>query len=261
MVKFWALLFFCTSVFSYSQDQKRILFFSYPSDGVDWALYALSQITDDYEIHSTAYNPKIEILPKKNAPHKLYYFSSVDFLHRDLGYYDVENDYLLFMLRDYRECFYQMAKGEEQRMLDIAEATYEATLPELRFSYFYDFLLYHLWPNERKHLVYYEDLIVNPKHELEKIAAFLDAKNQLTEVFTANLPFLKKEKKFRRFIDPKHPNSNISKMSHEFLLELEAKTIKRTEHPNLQHVPFLPYIQRYSASSNVERFKNIGVVD
>lgn len=229
--------------------EQRALFFSYPSDGVDWALYNLANIAKSYNIHSPEYQPAISLEKVDSSTKEIYYFSSLDYLHKYLGPYDIENDSLLFMLRDFKECFAQRAQGNFDLMLDIAEGVNEVTNVEHRLSYFRDILLFHAWPHERKHLFYYEDLVLNEEETLLGIAEFLG--EDLDYVRTFLLTRLQSSDELvKRYTNKKKVNPYSCRLSKNLSVKLIDKVINRVENRFVESTLFHQYLDVYLLDSN-----------
>lgn len=75
-----------------------------------------------------------------------------------------ENDYLLLIVRNYKECF-------PRHSLTGAGDVFEM-LSNPNNIYYTGLRAYHEWPKEKKLLIYYEDFIQFPEQTLQQLADF-----------------------------------------------------------------------------------------
>ncbi|MDX8430961.1 MAG: sulfotransferase [Candidatus Algichlamydia australiensis] len=90
-----------------------------------------------------------------------------------------EKNSLILIYRDYKENTIRM-RGAENYKKALSEGTlFNNQAKNLAF--------FDRWPEERRHLVYYEDLILSPKETLEKVLDFLGEDHGRVKKFMKNL--------------------------------------------------------------------------
>ena len=171
----------------YNND-NRIYLFSFPRSGNHWLRYCLQCLTgrQTYEhfprenfaqLHrwvafinalGIPVDTQKEIIWKVHFP---YYFGFT-------GGYNLCKDRLIFILRDYKECLirhhgHSVFEGEFL-------AKYEV------FLYFQNLQFFHNWPQDKKIIVYYEDLVTNPQQTLKRILNFLEEDDALLGDFMSS---------------------------------------------------------------------------
>ncbi len=160
----------------YSNDSYRIYLLSFPRSGNHWLRYCLQYLTgrqtfEHFPRGNFAQLKKwVEFTNETSMPieqnkeiiwkvHFPYYFAFT-------GGYNLQNDKLIFLLRDYKECLIRQVSptvfdGDFLAKYDV-------------FLYFQNLQFYCNWPQNKKILIYYEDLIVKPEETLKRILNFLE---------------------------------------------------------------------------------------
>lgn len=122
-------------------------------------------------------------------------------------------------------------------------------------DYIHNLSLFDKHSNNKKLLIYYEDLIQNPKETIYKLADFIDVSKQKAELFLTNLEFHKArciEKYNLNFLRQRRPyfhthshGKNISFYSNlvdeDILCEIDKKV-----HKIIPRHLFDKYLKRYS---------------
>ena len=85
---------------------------------------------------------------------------------------DPESDYLILILRNYRESMLRHYQGDYNRVISHLE---DDSNDPLQLSFFSNLQHFDEWPEKRKILIYYEDLLQFPKRELGRFIRFLNA--------------------------------------------------------------------------------------
>lgn len=89
---------------------------------------------------------------------------------------------LIFLLRNYKECIIKQ------------EGTYNDAIvgkQEGQYNYMENLIEYDKWPDDKKLLVYYETLIVNPNYVLNECVKFLDLNVDKANEFIDNYTYYK----------------------------------------------------------------------
>jgi len=90
---------------------------------------------------------------------------------------------LILLLRNYKECVIKQKQDYNDVILGQNKSPY---------NYMENINEYHKWPRDKKLLIYYEDLIMNPKKELLKCVKFLNLKEKNLNFFMDKYDFYKK---------------------------------------------------------------------
>lgn len=93
-----------------------------------------------------------------------------------------ENDFLIVVIRDYKECLLSHA-------LRGSSISIEAIKKELTSSGWYLQVLetFDKWPQDRKLLLYYEDLVLEPEMTFQKLARFFQTDQKNVSAFITDL--------------------------------------------------------------------------
>ena len=88
------------------------------------------------------------------------------------------------IFRDYKENTIRRWYGESYKKILTKGTLFDEQAARLAF--------FDRWPEENRHLVYYEDLLLNPKETLTKALEFLGESDERMEEFLANFDSFKK---------------------------------------------------------------------
>ena len=152
---------------------------------------------------------------------------------------DQEKDYLIVIVRNYRECMMRHHNNRDDRMLDFMrfedsnlnrmEQLFEAN----RNGYILTLKCYEAWNPKNRFMVYYEDLINDPETNLKSLMRFLGQDEALVDAFMIDFE-AKRDESYKRYINPQSRYSNLiyhtSLMREENILECDE--FMRTKYPD-----------------------------
>ncbi len=102
---------------------------------------------------------------------------------------DSEKDYLIFLIRNYRESMLRHFLEDVDRVVAHLE---NDSKDHYVLKYFENLKVYDEWPSSRKLLVYYEDLVQKPAEAISKIASFLQIEEGVVDNFIDHFENLNK---------------------------------------------------------------------
>ncbi|MCH9617683.1 MAG: hypothetical protein SP1CHLAM9_10030 [Chlamydiia bacterium] len=147
-------------VFSTNTQIKDVTLISYPFSGNTWTRYCIEVLTS---------RPTVEIGSPNiiNQPFGLQFDISTDFskpyVYKAHFIRQITTDSLILLIRNPRESM-------------LSSKITKKIKPELRLKaikHFYEMIEYFDQLESSKYLIYYEDLMTNPREELTKLALFL----------------------------------------------------------------------------------------
>ncbi|MDX8430968.1 MAG: sulfotransferase domain-containing protein [Candidatus Algichlamydia australiensis] len=183
-----SLIAFSTLFSTPVENRERIGLLSYPRVGSRWFMYALifganrswrvnhsSKNTDAVLWHNFEQEVDESKVVLDTSHHRLFFEKE----------YLRERDKLILILRNYRECLIRHS-GVEKVLQMIHELN---TKSGGKFSanwYLKNLQFFDDWPEERRLLIYYEDMIQNPKEVFERVATFIDEDPEVFASFLAH---------------------------------------------------------------------------
>ena len=144
-------------IYGYRMYDKPIVI-SYSRSGMNWLRYAM------------------EFLTNRPTPGCLRLIGEGDFLfdRAHKGFISIHNyQKAIILLRDYKECLLRQLTLEWEQSKNVVDFLADKSFIQPPYWYIKNLQAYHNFQGE-KTLVYYEDLVVNPVKELEKIIDFMD---------------------------------------------------------------------------------------
>ena len=190
------ILFFVIylSVFTnvYGSENLTIYLLRAPCSGSHWFFY-LTNTLFEKNILTDGKRYLKEFPPKAggniSAAHNPY-----DLHFRSKSY---KNERLIVLVRNYRECMlrnYRLAENVKNEILYQASYNRLALHPDWVFNlrmnhYFHNLRVFELWNPEKRLMVYYEELLTNPRKVISQIAAFIGESSKQDEIdqFVENL--------------------------------------------------------------------------
>lgn len=176
---FVQILIFTSCILATENAEKKAFLLSFPRSGSTWTRYFIEVLTNrpTTTFEQPPHRTNLPLLQKFNPDHSyngptVYKAHYDQFLYGALSENEVLDDYLLILiLRDYKECLIRHF-GTFQKVEHFINN-------EDSYSCFYlnNIKFFNSWKKENRLLVYYEDLIVYPEREIEKIISFLGMKN------------------------------------------------------------------------------------
>lgn len=177
------LLALLITSFAYgSSEEERVVLLSFPRSGRTWTLYSLHLLAPSYDVQQ---NPEFRNkfkLPKKSETTKTIIPSHLVVpLEEKVTDFPRENDKLILLVRNYKECFLREAKDNYHKAVNCVKNS----------SFFVDLFAilqcFDDFKEENKLLIYYEDLIEDPESTFSKILAFLDETQENLQPFLKNI--------------------------------------------------------------------------
>jgi hypothetical protein len=180
-----------------TQEQRRILakicayegprtyLLSFPRSGNTWVRYCLEFLTQRPTIprrrthlhlhdfqhgHPLAWNTTFKIDEDKVLIEKIHRPDETTIDHRDNKKISLnrDTDMLLFILRNPKE---SITCAEYATFTEFLDAGWKGYCEHR--VYFENLMFFDAWPADRRHLIYYEDLIAKPRETLAAILEFL----------------------------------------------------------------------------------------
>ncbi len=150
---------------------ERVLLLSYPRSGNTWLRYCLEFLTQRPSLsrmglsyftqQPLGFTTEFKLDLLKTPIEKIH-------CHREIVGSVTDTDKLIFILRNPKETFARQGlKGLSRRMSKLAGKGYPIEV------YFENFEIYETWNHQKRLLVYYEDLLLNPRQTLANILDFL----------------------------------------------------------------------------------------
>ncbi len=223
---FSVLFFFCIDT-AFSVEGK-IHLMGYPRSGNHWVRFCLENLLSSAD----ALNQE----PRRYT----YWGHNPSRLQLDRA--DQEKDYLIVIVRNYRECMMRHHNNRDDRMLDFLnfEDSYfkqlgqaEQLFESRKSGYILTLKCYEKWNPATRFLVYYEDLINDPETTLKSLMRFLGQDEALVDDFMADFE-AKRDESYDRYRNPQSRYSNLlyhtSLMAEEVILGCDE--FMRTKYPD-----------------------------
>lgn len=252
MKKYLAVItiFFITVSFTKDESinrpfEERVFLLSYLRSARNWLLYSLYHIAPNYDVcHQNQLLIQYGYESKPDAKKAIFPYHFTDNLTRFPNFPN-KTDRIIFLLRNYRECFMRNFKDDV-----------ELTCEELakKESIYYSLLEYYdSYPDDKKILIHYEDLILHPRETFTKIVDFLNEDHAPLEDFLNS--FQEHKERSIRAYDKKHPYGSSSKgvdvLFHTKKIPLqviqEIDELIRNDHPKLWNKYLSKYVYQPEA--------------
>jgi len=202
-----------------SDEPEQILFYTYPRSGSYLTCHVMSQLLDKNVVQIDCTKNHTPIHKSRVLAGKLHrekwnrdIYKDRPILHTHLAFMSElleKKGLLIVQIRNYRECMMRQFKDSSQRALhelknhlkfntveDSLKAHYNR-LPYLNALY-----LYESWDADKRLLLYYEDIMNDPKKEYRKLAQFLGLDND------------EFEKRFHNYIQIQEDTYNFYNVTH-----------------------------------------------
>lgn len=169
-----------------SNDNSKLYILSYPRSGNTWVRYIVEFLSKK---PTKGYDNRIDSSPGSKVSIGVDLKAEpIAYKSHKIGY--KEGDKIIFILRDYKEAISRHAKGGnlfntiEKRKGHFIQQTEGKTNRDVDYI---DVLeSYDSWKDEDKLLIYYEDLMLNPKAEILRIIDFMGLKDTYVKEFFDN---------------------------------------------------------------------------
>ncbi|MBI5274770.1 MAG: sulfotransferase domain-containing protein [Chlamydiales bacterium] len=176
----------------YNKDQEDVTFLlSEIHSGNTWCRYCIESLTKRPTMQST--DLRLANLPIGFTYQDLHtdLFASMIWKCHDPSYmnrvykmlnknFNATKDKLILLLRNYKECSYKRWKLPNR---------IQGELFDKDCAYFSNIYLYDKWPEHNRLLIYYEDLMLNPKPVLIQLVQFLGQAHPDIDEFLEKLEF------------------------------------------------------------------------
>ena len=177
------ILFIALSISFLHGVEPEVVLLTYPRSGANWLMYCVTKLTNRGWSHKQgeiSYTPgNISYDRAKKRYHQTHYW------HAIAKHIDSDSDYLMMIVRNPKECITRHNGSLESGIKNFNNWRY----------FLQNLELFDSWSEEKRLLVYYEDLMRNPKAELQRVLEFLgEYKINAFETFIRNLP------KHQRFV-------------------------------------------------------------
>ena len=184
------ILIFCfllTSSFAFSMGNKNYLL-SFQGSGSHWIMYAIEKITDSpntFIRHDYNFKDAMEEVNKNPKRIPRSHHVKLDEV-KNVAKDDV---YLIFVLRNFKECMLHRFNNKKHiNNPNVVKSFYPFFIEK---SYFVNLEVFDNWNDEKKILLYYEDLLLNPKKFFIDLAKFLKKDPIFIESFMKNYQWYK----------------------------------------------------------------------
>ena len=170
----------------YDQTNPKTYLLSYPRSGNTWLRYCIEFLTKRPTLEKQA-----EVIGRYNCPLGFWLDLGTDFERQPIwkmherfwmersGTFDPQRETLILLVRNYKEAITrQLGRPLQLHLLQRYTGRWDD--PHL---YFDNLALYHRWHPEKRLLLYYEDLITDPRNTLEQLLRFLHVEPTCLDAF------------------------------------------------------------------------------
>ncbi|MDX8430971.1 MAG: sulfotransferase [Candidatus Algichlamydia australiensis] len=174
--------------FPYQDQEPHLFVASFPHSGSHFFMYMVQYFSRRvWQVPRKRYFFHLDRIDKKLSPYyRCHSCTDTDFYNRIKGYffpYVVEKDKLILLLRNYKEnCF------NKSRYIKYQDSSqFEKILRSGSRQYLNLLRCFDRWPEERRLLIRYEDLIKSPEKVLRQALEFLEVEykeREMHEFFT-----------------------------------------------------------------------------
>ena len=220
----------------FKNNNPRVLFLSYPRSGNTWVRYCLEYLTktetldtgiyDETETHEETFKGIFK--RDKNIRPFIY----KRHFHNEISDFNVNEDFLIFLLRNYKECLTRHLLNDLKN---------KRILTREIDSYIKNIGLYEKW-NKNKLLIYYEDLMTNFDFVFNQIVDFLNLDKNRYKKLIKNFDY-HREKSIQLYAISVTKGDDLDyhskKLSINFKNKLDAYIIKNAK------LIFTKYLVRY----------------
>ncbi len=239
MIWFLSLVFSGAMLFSSSGN---IYLLGYPRSGNHWFGFCVEAILNAPNAQGYV-NPESKLQPWGHRP-----------LTMQLDKVDKSQNYLIVILRNYRECMMRQLDNDEEKVTEALEQEYIFFLNPVLvrnvmepISYPYVLKWYDEWDASKRFLVYYEDLMNDPETVLKEIIRFLGKDEFLVDRFMAKFEELKAFS-YRSYCNPQSRtvglNYHTSLMTPENIVFCD--NFMKSHYPDYWY----KYLSQYESKSN-----------
>ncbi len=152
-----------------------------------------------------------------------------------------EGDRMVLIVRNYREAVSRHLGSYEKALKSI----------ENNYDYFANLYTYEEWPEKKRLLIYYEDLMLQPQLELKKILDFLDEDDCRLEAYMKDFDYHRDRllRYYRRMGGAKSEGNDFNYHSNKLSLEeIEAFDLSVQEHHPDLWKKYLNHYEYHSSS-------------
>ncbi len=238
--------------FTHSVFSENLYLISFPRSGSSWMMYIIQYLTRqpwDVGVNKPQIFPPLKKEVDTGLPlhYRSHSSSGLQVLRNTKRPYKPhkEGDKLILMLRNYRECTLRHFSYDKTKVHNQLHANNKSPS-----NYFNLISTYELWNPENRLLVYYEDLMKNPKQEIMRVSKFIGSDTDRTENFLSHL----KQHADASFAQKRTPtdskgkdlNFHSKKISPNDLKKMD--TVVRANYPEYWD----KYLNRYSVENTMK---------
>lgn len=217
--------------------EERVIVLSYPRSGRHWMAYSLYHIAPSYNVYASFLRTRFQYRLEKDSNKAIFPRHRLKNC-QSLVNFPNENDKVVLLMRNYRESYLRHSCDDIASALELLKNDHDDLYQNL---YFFD-----LFPEDRKLLIYYEDLILEPEVTFRKLLNFLGEDLASIDSYMASF-----EEHQRRMITLYDKVQNGARSKGKDLLYhtklIPQKVIKEMDQHVKTHHPLLwkKYLSRY----------------
>ena len=249
MLKKFVLSIFLSVFYLHAQDTFLI---SYPRSGSSWLMYIMQYLTqrpcsfgaDPYVCPPIKENVDAA-LPPFYRSHGVNQNKVSTVFGKILGNCDPQEDQLVIIVRNYRECMLRNRNRNKQYILGDLLAT-----KRVNSNYFAMLNCYDKWHPEKRHYICYEELMKHPQEEIRRLGQFLAVSSEKIDEFLTDLKS-HVQNSFKLKVKATTPSGGTKLSFHsdrfkdkDFLKRMDA--IVEKHHPHL----WKNYLKHYKLQEN-----------
>lgn len=188
---------------AFSNQEQEIYCLSTPRSGTHWSLYTICNIFDKRVVFNRGV-AEVDIFYSRFQENQGIIYGAhnpKDLWIRKNGY---NTDFLILILRNYRECMYRDCESVNQVLNEIEnQAKFNNLYSNIKAQiclrhqnhYFNNLKCYDLWDPSKRFLIRYEDMIENPEKVISELLEFFDRADasEVASEFLRNIEYHKKE--------------------------------------------------------------------
>ena len=164
--------------------KENVYLLSYPRSGNTWTRYCIEYITKrptgwkDFLFPIQQDNTWINCPLNNNFPMEVDYNAPPVIKVHEITEITQGSDYLVLILRNYKEAIARHIGNDFRQMLNMLKDPDNMYIKALQ--------IYHEWPETRKMLIYYEDLMMFPEQTLLSLSNFFQTEHNYVPTFMHN---------------------------------------------------------------------------
>ncbi len=230
-------LFLPLCLFSQPAEEAQGWLLSSAKSGNTWVRYCIEQLTD--------YDTSPSLLEKKPPGTPL--MIKAHLLESDTYEMNNSSKKLILLVRNYKELICRYSSRNEKHRINLQKVNAILQLINAgTWHYFFNLEDYDRWSEDKKLLIYYEDLIEKPSETLARLVRFLDGDPERVKNFMAR--YEEHKRKALRIYDREYAGSDTKgkgtlhhskKLSTRFLQQIDD--LVREHYPEIMEKYLLRY--------------------